>query len=113
MPQVSVARLHDDNREALSLAWVAGRAGGTAVRREAAAAASLIGHLNLTHPNCIQVIGAYEAGIVGGFVEQACSRRTPAAVIVADGVAPPRGAGRGGDAHAHAAASPRRCPRRA
>jgi len=89
MLQVNVARLHDDNREALSLAWVAGREGGTAVRREAAAAAALIGHLNLTHPNSIQVIGAYEAGIVAGFVERLLESH-PAAVIVADGVAPPQ-----------------------
>jgi HPr kinase/phosphorylase len=89
MLQVNVARLHDDNREALSLAWVAGREGGTAVRREAAAAASLIGHLNLTHPNSIQVIGAYEAGIVAGFVDRLLES-SPAAVIVADGVAPPK-----------------------
>jgi HPr kinase/phosphorylase len=89
MLQVNVARLHDDNRDALSLAWVAGREGGTAaVRREAAAAAALIGHLNLTHPNSIQVIGAYEAGIVGNFVERLLESH-PAAVIVADGVAPP------------------------
>ena len=88
MLQVNVARLHDDNREALSLAWVAGREGGTAVRREAAQAAALIGHLNLTHPNSIQVIGAYEAGIIGGFVERLLESQ-PAAVIVADGVAPP------------------------
>jgi HPr kinase/phosphorylase len=88
MLQVNVARLHDDNREALSLAWVVGREGGTAVRREAAQAASLIGHLNLTHPNSIQVIGAYEAGIVAGFVERLLESH-PAAVIVADGVAPP------------------------
>jgi HPr kinase/phosphorylase len=88
MLQVNVARLHDDNREALALAWVAGREGGTAVRREAAAAAALIGHLNLTHPNSIQVIGAYEAGIVAGFVEKLFESH-PAAVIVADGVAPP------------------------
>jgi HPr kinase/phosphorylase len=88
MLQVNVARLHDDNREALSLAWVAGREGGTAVRREAAAAAALIGHLNLTHPNSIQVIGAYEAGIVGGFVQRLLESH-PAAVIVADGVPPP------------------------
>jgi HPr kinase/phosphorylase len=88
MLQVNVARLHDDNREALSLAWVAGREGGTAVRREAAQAAALIGHLNLTHPNSIQVIGAYEAGIIGGFVERLLESH-PAAVIVADGVAPP------------------------
>jgi HPr kinase/phosphorylase len=88
MLQVNVARLHEDNREALSLAWVAGREGGTAVRREAVAAASLIGHLNLTHPNSIQVIGAYEAGIVAGYVERLLESH-PAAVIIADGVAPP------------------------
>jgi HPr kinase/phosphorylase len=89
MLQVNVARLHDDTREALSLAWIAGREGGTAVRREAAAAASLIGHLNLTHPNSIQVIGAYEAGTVAGHVERLFEAR-PAAVIVADGVMPPQ-----------------------
>ena len=88
MLQVNVARLHEDNREALSLAWVAGREGGTAVRREAVAAAALIGHLNLTHPNSIQVIGAYEAAIVAGFTERLFESH-PAAVIVADGVAPP------------------------
>jgi HPr kinase/phosphorylase len=89
MLQVNVARLHDDNREALSLAWLAGREGGTTVRREAAQAASLIGHLNLTHPNSIQVIGAYEAGSVAAHVER-LFEAAPAAVIVADGVAPPQ-----------------------
>ena len=89
MLQVNVARLHDDNRESLSLAWIAGREGGTAVRREAAAAASLIGHLNLTHPNSIQVIGAYEAGALAGHLER-LFEAAPAAVIVADGVAPPQ-----------------------
>ena len=33
-----------------------------AVRTQGRAAAALIGHLNLTHPNIIQVIGAYEGG---------------------------------------------------
>src|SRR5919108_5333941 len=88
MLQVNVARLHEDTREALSLDWIAGREGGTAVRREAAAAASLIGHLNLTHPNSIQVIGAYEAGTVSDHVDRLLEAH-PAAVIVADGVAPP------------------------
>src|SRR6185503_17936710 len=87
MLQVNVARLHDDTREALALAWIAGREGGTAVRREAAQAASLIGHLNLTHPNSIQVIGAYEAGTLAGHVERLFEAH-PAAVIVADGVMP-------------------------
>ncbi len=89
MLQVEVARLHDDNREALALAWVAGRSSEAAVRREAAASASLIGHLNLTHPNSIQVIGAYEAGTVAGFSERLLAA-APAAVIFADGMAPPQ-----------------------
>src|SRR5205807_2083845 len=88
MLQVNVARLHDDNREALSLAWIAGREGGTAVRREAAKAASLIGHLNLTHPNSIQVVGTYEAGTLASLVER-LFEFAPAAVILADGVAAP------------------------
>ena len=88
MLQVEVAQLHDDNREALSLAWVAGRDSASAVRREAAASASLIGHLNLTHPNSIQVIGAFEAGTLGGFVDRLFAA-APAAVFVADGITPP------------------------
>lgn len=89
MLQVNVARLHDDNREALSLAWVAGRDGTTAVQREAAQSASLIGHLNLTHPNSIQVIGAHEANGVSPLAAQLFAA-SPAAVIMADGVVPPR-----------------------
>jgi HPr kinase/phosphorylase len=88
MLQVDVARLHDDNREALALVWIAGRDAPTAVRREAAASASLIGHLNLTHPNSIQVIGAFEAGTLAGVVDRLFAF-APAAVIVADGIAPP------------------------
>jgi len=95
MLQVNVARLHDDNREALSLAWIAGREGGSAVRREAAAAAALIGHLNLTHPNSIQVIGTYEAELAE---RRDAARRAdlaarliaahPVLVVFADGVKP-------------------------
>src|SRR2546421_4335519 len=92
MLQVNVARLHDDNREALSLAWIAGREGGTAVRREAARAASLIGHLNLTHPNSIQVVGAYEAGTLAGFVER-LFEFAPAAGGIPPGGAPPQRTG--------------------
>src|SRR5512134_1210610 len=88
MQQVSVKRLHDDNGTALALAWVAGRDGDAAVRRDQAAAAALVGHLNLTHPNRIQVAGADEAAalerLAGPLIDAA-----PAAVIVADGVATP------------------------
>jgi len=88
MLQVNVAQLHEDNCEALSLAWVAGREGRTVVRRESAAAAALIGHLNLTHPNSIQVIGAFETGSMGGLAERLFAP-SPSAVIFADSLAPP------------------------
>jgi HPr kinase/phosphorylase len=89
MLQVNVTQLHEDNRDALALAWVAGRDGSTVVRREAAASAALVGHLNLTHPNSIQVIGAYEAGSLPGLAERLFAA-PPAALIFADGVAPPQ-----------------------
>jgi HPr kinase/phosphorylase len=95
MLQVNVARLHDDNREALSLAWITGREGRSAVRREAAATGALIGYLNFTHPNSIQVIGTHEAALAE---RHNAARRAdlaarliatrPAIVIFADGVAP-------------------------
>lgn len=93
MLQVNVTQLHEANREALSLAWVAGRDGGTAVRREAAVSAALIGHLNLNHPNSIQVLGAWEAATLAdpdaaareAFVERLLGAG-PTVVILADGV---------------------------
>jgi HPr kinase/phosphorylase len=95
MLQVNVTQLHEDNRDALSLAWIAGRGGGTAVRREAVASAALIGHLNLTHPNSIQVIGAHEAKLAE---RHDAARRAelaarliaagPSAIVFADGVPP-------------------------
>jgi len=88
MLQVDIAQLHEDNRETLSLAWVAGREGRTAVRRESAAAAAMIGHLNLTHPNSVQVIGSYESGDVAGHAGRLFAA-APAAVVCADGLPPP------------------------
>ena len=89
MSQVNVARLHDDNRGPLSLAWIGGRDAETTLRHDAAASASLIGHLNLTHPNSIQVLGAYEATLLAGSGGAGLLDRlfaaAPAAVILADG----------------------------
>ncbi len=88
MLQVNVTQLHEDNRDALALAWVAGRDGSTVVRREAADSAALIGHLNLTHPNSIQVVGAYEAATLAAIAGRLFASG-PAALIVADGVTAP------------------------
>jgi HPr kinase/phosphorylase len=88
MQQVNVKRLHEANRDALALAWIAGRDADTVVRGEPASSAALIGHLNLTHPNRIQVAGADEAGALEGLAE-ALFAAAPVALIFADGVAPP------------------------
>ena len=97
MFQVNVAQLHEDNREALSLAWLAGRDASVAVQRDAAASAALIGHLNLTHPNSIQVLGAYEAAMLAGGDAAARAEfaarlvvASPPAGMLADGVGPTR-----------------------
>ena len=95
MRQVSVKQLHDDNRESLALTWLAGQESPAKVRREAAASAALIGHLNLTHPNSIQVIGSYEAKLASGYDALHQARFAarlfaawPVAVILADGIEP-------------------------
>ena len=64
MPRVSIARLFEDNRTKLRLEWVAGRSGADKeLNSELTKDSSkgLIGHLNLIHPNLIQVVGASEA----------------------------------------------------
>ncbi|MCX8003489.1 MAG: HPr(Ser) kinase/phosphatase [Burkholderiaceae bacterium] len=62
---LSVRTLFEENREALALTWVAGRGGADkrVVGRDIAgsvAAADLVGHLNLIHPDRIHVLGAPE-----------------------------------------------------
>lgn len=89
MQQVNVTRLHEDNGEALALAWLAGRDGNSVVRREAAASAALVGYLNLTHPNQIQVIGADEAPDLAALAARLFAP-PPAAIVVADGLAVPQ-----------------------
>jgi HPr kinase/phosphorylase len=95
MWQVNVKQLYDDNCRALQLTRLGAQGDGMSVRRDAAVAASLIGHLNLTHPNSIQVLGRLEADFVGG--ENSEARRefvakllagNPCAVILADGLVP-------------------------
>jgi HPr kinase/phosphorylase len=63
MPQLSIARLFEDNEAKLKLAWIAGEDGGakeldSELTRDSSR--GLIGHLNFIHPNLIQVLGASE-----------------------------------------------------
>jgi HPr kinase/phosphorylase len=93
MLQISVAQLYEDNRDKLGLAWIGGKAGGaTLLRRDHSEVAALVGHLNLIHPNRIQVLGNHEVAHLAAFEEADLFRMLgnlfavhPAAIVVADG----------------------------
>jgi len=93
--QTSVARLFEDNREKLALSWVCGKAGGEAVvRQDPIESAAFVGHLNLIHPNRIQVLGKHEQAHLDALEGARLERLVdlglgtrPAAVVLADGVA--------------------------
>jgi HPr kinase/phosphorylase len=93
MLQINVAQLYEDNREKLGLAWLGGKAGGsTLLRRDSTEVAALVGHLNLIHPNRIQVLGNHEIAHLAAFEEAELFRMLgnlfavhPAAIVVADG----------------------------
>ncbi len=75
MPQVSIARLFEDNRERLKLEWVAGRSGDAKeLKSELTKDSSqgLIGHLNFIHPNLIQVLGTSETTYLNGLDVAGC-----------------------------------------
>jgi HPr kinase/phosphorylase len=75
MPQVSIARLFEDNREKLKLEWVAARNGGAKeINSEHTRDSSrgLIGHLNFIHPNLIQVLGASDVAHLNGMDAASC-----------------------------------------
>lgn len=59
--QLSVGQLFEKNRERLKLSWVGGTLNRTiAVNRDDVSPADLIGHLNLIHPDRVQVLGSPE-----------------------------------------------------
>jgi HPr kinase/phosphorylase len=93
MLQISVAQLYEENREKLGFAWIGGKAGGAlSLRRDTADGAALVGHLNLIHPNRIQVLGNHEIAHLARFGEAELFRMLgnlfsvhPAAIVIADG----------------------------
>ena len=97
MLQTSIARLYEDNAAKLGLDWVSGRGVVAApVRRDNADAAALVGHLNLIHPNRIQVLGRRELAYIDGYSGDGAGQvianlfaAEPAAIILTDGVAAP------------------------
>ena len=75
MPQVSIARLFEDNLQKLRLAWVAGRGGAgksldSSLTKDSGQ--GLIGHFNFIHPNLIQVLGTSEVAYLEGLDAASC-----------------------------------------
>ena len=63
MAQVNIRQLFDDKQERLALSWVAGADGANKLLDSGEVNASnrgLIGHLNLIHPNWVQVFSSIE-----------------------------------------------------
>lgn len=99
MPQVSVAQLFDDNADALKLSWLSGprdpspRLDSTEINQSSQ---GLIGHLNLVHPNWIQIFSRTEAAYFASLGEvaqrEALSRLDDsglACIVLSDGEPPP------------------------
>lgn len=100
MPQVSVAQLFEDNSDALKLTWLSGPRDSTATLDSTEinqASQGLIGHLNLVHPNWIQIFSRTEAAYFGSLDDasqrEALSRLEGsglACIILSDQEKPPR-----------------------
>jgi HPr kinase/phosphorylase len=63
MAQVNIRQLFDDKQERLALSWVAGADGANKILDSELVNSSnrgLIGHLNLIHPNWVQVLSTIE-----------------------------------------------------
>ena len=76
MPQISIAKLFDDNHSRLQLSWCAGEDGADKkIDSEFTKDSSkgLIGHLNFIHPNLIQVLGVSEIQHLDGMASDTCA----------------------------------------
>jgi HPr kinase/phosphorylase len=97
MLQISVAQLYEDNRDKLGLAPVGSEPRPETVLRRDTDDAALVGHLNLMHPNRIQVFGRHETSQFEACDEATARQligslmhRQPAALVMCDGTAAPR-----------------------
>ena len=100
MPQLSVARLFDDNRSELRLVWLQGERDGSPVldsQRIHSSTQGLIGHLNFIHPNWIQIFSHTEANYFAGLgaagtaeILARMDNTRPACFIVSDGERAPQ-----------------------
>lgn len=98
MRHISLVQLYEDNREKLLLNWVAGQHSDCRIELKAANnyGADVVGHINVIHPERLQVMGQAEYDWAMRIGERRFSQmfqdlleaQSPA-VIVADGLIPP------------------------
>ncbi len=98
IPSITAQGMFDDNVDKLKLKWLTGYKGGdrgfsSDVVAHATSSADLVGHLNLIHPNRIQVLGEAETLYYQRQSKQDCERQMaelialePPFLVVADGV---------------------------
>lgn len=98
----TILQLFSDNRDALSLRWLAGEPSGPDADRpipwnKRFATPDLVGYLNLIHPTRIQVLGHQEIEYLARFerrhrllLSELGSTRPPA-ILIAEGLTPPEG----------------------
>jgi HPr kinase/phosphorylase len=94
----TVSDLYERYAQRLALSWLAGQQGQqrSLACNEQTRGKSLVGHLNIIHPNRLQIIGNLEFDYLNGLAEavrlelfhQLCGEQ-PAAIIVAEGLQPP------------------------
>jgi HPr kinase/phosphorylase len=99
----TILQLFNDNREALSLTWLAGEPSGPAGDtnipwNKRFATPDLVGYLNLIHPARIQVLGVQEIEYLARFAEKRhrlllseLGSSRPPAILVAEGLNAPAG----------------------
>ncbi len=94
--ELIIAELYERNRERLELSWTSGDLNrALEIKDETISPADLVGHLNLIHPERLQIIGSPEIEWISRIdqqrarylIQEVLDARPPA-IIVADGCAP-------------------------
>lgn len=94
MLQTSVAKLYETNKDKLALNWLDSQIGGEAlILQDAKESAAFVGHLNLIHPNRIQVLGRHEQAHFDALEDKRLRELVnnvldarPAAILLSDGM---------------------------
>lgn len=97
MPRLIISQLYERSRERLQLTWICGSLERTlSITRADVSPADLVGHLNLIHPDRLQVLGAPEITWANQHTSVKLQKHIheilgaqPPALIVADGCAVP------------------------